>query len=208
MDSGTWQKWEGRVIAFLVAFSIALQVFLANYHPAPVTTIGAENVNNPIIASGVQCKAGSLNCVDARNGSSIVTYSDNGSTQTIKLNGSTGSIEASGVITTDGGYIGITPVPTATVDPRRLIYGATETPANQKIVCGQTNVTGTGTLATGLATPSYGVVSLAGDVTGDHARVSYTNSGGTVTAKVWNSALTPAAASGAVVVDWCFVGTP
>lgn len=37
---------------------------------------------------------------------------------------------------------------------------------------------------------------------------SFTNASKTVTAKVWNTALTPAAATTPVAVDWCVIGTP
>lgn len=77
-----------------------------------------------------------------------------------------------------------------------------------KQICGSSTITGTGALAHGLSTPSYVQVSLNTDMNGDHARVSSTNSGGTVTAKVWNSALTPVAAQTPVTVDWCVIGTP
>ena len=69
-----------------------------------------------------------------------------------------------------------------------LQYGST----GKKGVCSSTTITGTGTIAHGLATPSVALASLAGDVTGNGARVSTTNAAGTVTVKIWNSALTPA----------------
>lgn len=75
------------------------------------------------------------------------------------------------------------------------------------VVCNTTTITGTGTIAHGLATPSYITYGLAQDATGDGARVSHTNSAATVTLKVWNTALTPAAATTPVAVDWCAVGT-
>jgi hypothetical protein len=80
--------------------------------------------------------------------------------------------------------------------------------AGQKIICSSTTITGTGTLPTTLSTPSYIQLSLAEDVTGDCVHLSYTNSAATVTAKCWNSALTPAAATTPVAVNWCAIGTP
>lgn len=80
--------------------------------------------------------------------------------------------------------------------------------SGQKIVCGSTTITGTGTLPTGLATPSYVQLTLAQDVTGDCARLSYTNASATVTAKCWSAAATPAAAATAAAVNWCAIGTP
>lgn len=85
-----------------------------------------------------------------------------------------------------------------------LQYGS----SGQKVVCNTSTITGTGTLAHGLATPSVVMVSLAGDANGDHARVSSTNASATVTVKTWSSALTPAPATTPVAVDWCVIGTP
>ena len=85
-----------------------------------------------------------------------------------------------------------------------LQYGST----GQKEVCGSTVITGTGTIAHGLATPSYVTYGIAQDVTGDGASLSHTNSSATVTIKAWSAALTPAAASTPVTVDWCVKGTP
>jgi hypothetical protein len=80
--------------------------------------------------------------------------------------------------------------------------------SGKAIVCNTTTITGTGTLAHGLATPSAVMVNMGADAVGDHARVTFTNSGGAVTAKVWNSALTPAPAATGVPIDWCVIGTP
>lgn len=80
--------------------------------------------------------------------------------------------------------------------------------AGNAMICGSTTITGTGTLPTGLATPQYVQLSLAQDVTGDCARLSYTAAVATVTAKCWNAAATPAAAATAAVVNWCAVGKP
>lgn len=85
-----------------------------------------------------------------------------------------------------------------------LQYGA----SGKKQVCGTTTITGTGNIPTTLATPEYILLTLAEDVTGDHAHVSYANAAATVTAKVWNSAATPAASSVGASVAWCAIGTP
>ncbi len=79
--------------------------------------------------------------------------------------------------------------------------------SNKYVVCGSNTITGTGTIAHGLATPQYITAGLAADATGDGVRVTWTNASATVTLKVWNSALTPAAAATPVAVDWCAVGT-
>lgn len=80
--------------------------------------------------------------------------------------------------------------------------------SGQRIVCGETSITGSGAIPHGLATPVYVMANMAADVAGDHVRLSTTNASATVTVKVWNSALTPAPATTAVPVDWCVVGTP
>lgn len=78
----------------------------------------------------------------------------------------------------------------------------------QRVVCGSTTITGTGVIAHGLATPQYVLHNLAGDATGNGNLTSHTNISGVVTLKIWNSALTPAAATTPLAVDWCAVGTP
>lgn len=80
--------------------------------------------------------------------------------------------------------------------------------SNQKVVCGSTTITGTGTLPHALATPSVVLLSLGADATGKSAHLSFTNASATVTAKVWNTALTPAASDEGVAVQWCVIGTP
>jgi len=85
-----------------------------------------------------------------------------------------------------------------------LQYGS----SGYRVVCNTTEITGTGTLAHGLATPVAVLGNLSEDATGDHAHVSFTNSAATVTAKVWDTALTPAASSAGANVDWCVVGVP
>lgn len=74
-------------------------------------------------------------------------------------------------------------------------------------VCGSDTITGTKAIAHGLATPSYVIADLGEDATGDHSNVSVTNASATVTIKVWNSALTPAASQAGAVVKWCAFGT-
>jgi hypothetical protein len=78
--------------------------------------------------------------------------------------------------------------------------------AGAKIICGSTTITGTGTLPTTLATPQYVNLTLGQDVTGNCQSLSYTNASATVTAKCFNSALTPAPATTPVAVNWCVIG--
>jgi hypothetical protein len=93
---------------------------------------------------------------------------------------------------------------TGTVNGYVLQYGST----GQKVVCNETTITGTGTLATGLATPSVVTLGMGADANYDHNRLSFTNAAATVTVKIWNGAATPAAAATGVPVDWCAVGKP
>jgi hypothetical protein len=79
--------------------------------------------------------------------------------------------------------------------------------AGKALICGSTTITGTGTIAHGLATPSYVTLGLAQDVTGNGGHLSASNASGTVTVKAWSSALTPAAATTPVAVNWCVNGT-
>jgi hypothetical protein len=131
--------------------------------------------------AAILCDGGEPNCVEAWNGANLIVYSDNGTTQKFKVNGSTGAVT---------GFV--------------LQYPTPGTKEN----CATQTITGTGVLATGLATPQYVNLTLAQDATGDGARLTYTNSSATVTAKVWNTALTPAAATTPVTVSWCAVGVP
>ena len=80
--------------------------------------------------------------------------------------------------------------------------------AGQKVVCSSTTITGTGAIAHTLATPAYVVGTIGEDLTGKSARLSFTNASATVTFKVWNTALTPAASDEGIDVNWCAVGTP
>jgi hypothetical protein len=102
--------------------------------------------------------------------------------------------------TTVGGTLGVT----GNITGKVLQYGA----SGQKVVCSSQTITGTGTLATGLATPSVVTLGMGADANYDHNLLSYTNASATVVAKVWNGAATPAAAATGVPVSWCVVGTP
>lgn len=131
--------------------------------------------------TAILCDSGEANCVEAWNGMNVVMYSDAGNTRVFKVDGSNGNITG------------------------KVLQYATP---GSKQVCSTQTITGTGVIATGLATPQYVNMSLAQDTTGDGNRLSYTNSAATVTVKVWNSALTPAAATTPVSVSWCAIGVP
>lgn len=204
VESGFFKTWESRVIGALVALGVVLQLFFAIRTPAPASFgVGAENVNNPVIASGLKCLAGSLNCVEGRNGASIQLYSDNGTTSKFSVNGTTGDIVAAGVITTSGGYVGITPVPTATAIT--LFMGAA---ASSYQSCGSTNVTGVATMTPVAGLTPVRVVAGLEAVSGDGAHVAGKVDGShNIQLNVYNTALTPAANTTPAAVDWCVVGT-
>lgn len=118
-----------------------------------------------------------------------------------------GDLVVTGVITTDGGYIGITPVATATAVT--LHYG--NTPAPAKVVCKSVTVLGAATVtAPGITTPQAVQQSLNADPGNTYWNSSHTNSSGVVTVKVWQNMLsgtvTPQAATTAVAMDVCIVG--
>lgn len=81
-----------------------------------------------------------------------------------------------------------------------------------KCVNGSQSITGAGTAipatltAAGISTPSFVQVTLLTDPNGDVSNVSSTNAAGVVTLKVWNSALTPVASSGAATVNYNICG--
>ena len=81
-----------------------------------------------------------------------------------------------------------------------------------KCVNGTQNVIGSATAipatltAAGIATPSFVQASLGTDATGDGVYVTNTRGSGVVTFKIWNSALTPAAATTVVAVDYTVCG--
>ena len=184
-------------IVALVLFALPSATVLAQTAtPTNTPTNTATPTTTPFAISGnasvrgtYLCRLANVDCVQVRNGGNIHFYSSNGS-NTITLNGSTGAISAQSLSVT-------TPMAV-------LAY---QTPG-VRMKCSTDTITGTQAIAHGMATPQYVNANLGADVNGDHARVSFTNASATVTIKVWNSALTPAAAQTPVAVDWCVVGVP
>lgn len=124
-------------------------------------------------------------CLQTYNGSDIEMFSAAGA-RTIFVDGETGNITSIGAIAQ--GSTGV------------------------KCVSGTQAITGSGTVVpgtlsgAGISTPSAVMASLASDSTGDLHHVSTTKSSGVVTLKLWNSALTPVASSGAGTVDFIVCG--
>lgn len=104
-----------------------------------------------------------------------------------------------GVYTTSVSIAGTPVVPYATPNISGGLYA----------VCGSDTITGTKTIAHGLATPSFINATLAEDITYNAESVSASNAAATVTLKVWgvNTLGTPVAASTPVTVTWCAIGT-
>ncbi|MGB8648867.1 MAG: hypothetical protein WCF84_26760 [Anaerolineae bacterium] len=108
-----------------------------------------------------------------------------------------------------GGAIGgasltLAGTPVAWATPQTLFFGAAT--ANQYVQCGNTNVTASATFTPiAGATPVGNPLASMGTVTGDAARVAGAYSAGTFTLSVYNTALTPAANTTPVAVEWCYV---
>jgi len=80
--------------------------------------------------------------------------------------------------------------------------------SGQKCVYGTQSISNTAAITHGLSTPVAVFLQLAADATGDGLTTSDTNSAAVVTAKVWNSAATPAAGTTPVSVAYFVCGTP
>jgi hypothetical protein len=94
---------------------------------------------------------------------------------------------------------------TGAVSGKALSYDTT----GSKIVCGSQTITDTATAVHGLTTPVYAWCNLPlTSPDGDAVACFSSISSSTVTVKVRDSALTPAANSAGVVVQWCVLGTP
>lgn len=156
-----------------------------------------KNSNSPLQpVSSILCAFDTVgyDCLQGRGGGSIHLYASNGA-EKFSVNGETGAVSA--------GALSVNSLSLAT--PQAVL--AYQTPG-VRMKCGTNTITGTLAIAHGMATPQFVMANLAADVNGDHARVSSVNASATVTIKIWNSALTPAAAQTPVAVDWCVVGVP
>jgi hypothetical protein len=171
---------------------------------------GAATFGSTLHATGATFTAGTLGATGAISSSAGITagggYGDTGCTLS-----AAGVLQCDGAATIGGALTATGAISTAAgitfggeITGNVLRY----TTSGKKIVCSQTTITGTAALPHGLATPQVVMASLAGDVTGDAARVSTTNSGATVTGKVWTAQLTPVPNTTPVAVDWCVIGTP
>lgn len=81
--------------------------------------------------------------------------------------------------------------------------------AGTQIVCGSQTITDTATAVHGLTTPVYVMCNIAtASPVGDSTSCFGSISSSTVTVKVRNSALTPAANAAGIAVQWCVIGTP
>lgn len=171
--------------ALLIIFAITLALPLrADVAPAPRVEQFSFDVPTPITTPS---------SLDALQLTSNLIVGGNGSVA--------GDLTVTGVITTNGGYIGITPVATATARPHW---------------CGTQNVTGAATVipatltAAGVTTPRAPVASLGTDITLDADNITVSNASGVVTLKVWQlrtaATTTPQAATTPVAVNYCVDG--
>lgn len=120
-------------------------------------------------------------------------------------------VQSGGVVEVQaGGAIAITPAATVALPSGVTVNGLYPllSGSNYKIVCGSTTITGTGAIPHTLATPVVVQLTLGEDMTGKNAHLTFTNASATVTAKVWNTALTPAPSDVGAAVQWCVIGTP
>lgn len=124
-------------------------------------------------------------CLQVYNGSDIEVFSSAGR-RTWYLDGETGNVTAFGSVSS----------------------GA----SGWKCVHGTQSITGSGTAipatltAAGISTPQVVIPAISGNTTGDINSVSASRGSGVVTFLVWNSALTPVAASGAATIDYQVCG--
>lgn len=78
----------------------------------------------------------------------------------------------------------------------------------QRERCGTQSITSTSTLAHGMSTPTYVLLSMGQDVTADGGRVTYTNSAGVVTVKGWSNGAGPTPVTTPISISWCVIGSP
>ena len=197
-----------RIRAHLTALPIPMQrVWLSVFLALFVMSLLAMPALAARMRAAILCDGGEPNCVEAWNGANLIVYSDNGTTQKFKVTGSNGNmtvggdITVTGVITTNGGYVGITPVATATARPHWC---------SVQTVNGAATVIPATLTAAGVSTPRAVVASLGQDITLDGNLVTTSNTGGVVTLKVWQlraaATTTPQAATTPVTVDYCVDG--
>lgn len=160
--------------------------------PTPIAT-GLANPQGGGFLQYLRCGAYSFGvitpgaCLQVYNGSDMEAFSAAGA-RTFFMDGETGNVTTAGTFTVTGAVNGY------------------------KCVHGSQSITGSGTAipatmtAAGISTPSIILASLNSASTGDLHHVSAVTSGGAVTLQVWNSALTPAASSGAATVAYEICG--
>ena len=220
-----WIRWGAMVVLIAVFGFLGLQTPSVPSAPSGELVAGSTNQKITSNREGSILNVLSGGQINAAAGSTVVFNGDfqptvvrvNGTpvfwatpqpTPTVlgQINNSftvTGTVFAGGVIANSGIYttsvsIAGTPV---------VAFATPNISGGLYTVCGSSTITGTGTINHGLATPSYITYGLAQDATGDGVRLSHTNAAKTVTLKAWNSALTPAAATTPVAIDWCATGT-
>ncbi len=217
------------LVVVIVALAAVFGVFarIPSAQPAQVAPRAISTRSSDLAQGGIFCTApdgATGDCVSIWNGGNISVYSNQGGSLRFSVNGDSGNVNTAGVLSVKGTPIAYataiptpTPANTATPQPTYAYTAPTVVPnvlgygsSGKRLVCGSSVITGTDTIAHGLATPSFVVASLGQDVTYDGESVSFTNAAATVTLKVWgvNVLGTPVAAATPAAVDWCVLGTP
>jgi hypothetical protein len=170
---------------------------------ATFTATSAPNVTpfpmqlSPLSNGGARCGAYNEtplqtgDCFQVQNGGTMHFYDSTG-VNSITLNGANGAITTTGVVSIPGAKI--------------LNAAAVKTFYECNISAA---VVGTAVVTpiTTNATPVVVVASLGAALTGDGANSSTTLSGNSITLRVMNSALTPAANTTPMAVNYCIYGT-
>jgi hypothetical protein len=171
---------------------------------AVATGVPALKVNNAGLGKSLEVQDGGTTLLDLNNGGGV-----NITAPTAVATGVPGlTVNGQGV--SNPFEVRVDATPRFYVEDDGDVYGEVVKYASSgvQLVCGSQTITDTANVSHGLTTPSYAVCSLAATQTGDATTCSAAISGSTVTVKVRNSALTPAANSSGIAVGWCVIGTP
>lgn len=156
--------------------------------PPPATPVPVEFGAQSLQNTGIKCGASADPCVISNFGRDLNVYSDEQSTSKFSVDGATGNVTVAGTLNVTGAVNGY-----------KCVNGS------QNVIGSATAIPATLTAA-GISTPSFVQVSLGTDATGDGDKLTFTKASGVVTLKVWNSALTPVAATTVVAVDYRVCG--
>ena len=232
MDKSTWSKILSILFSALVALAMVAGYDIAVMQPRQAAPVADSRgtTNFSAIEADVVTEAGTpvarlsgsaINAASLKVGATAVALvSGSAITGTsLSVNSTPVALLSGSTINATALSVGATPVALltgSTLDETAISVGGTPVAlqvgalaAGQRIVCGSTTITGTGTIPHGLSTPSAVMYSLAQDTTADGADLSHTNASAVVTIKVWSNITVPVtAATTPVAVDWCVNGKP